>query len=169
MEDFITRVAVHDDRAAIENVLSASYPALMGDSYDADILAAVLPLITKANTALLASGTYYVVESRSGMIIGCGGWTRATPPGVAEATERIGHLRHFGTHPHWIRRGVGKAIYQQCVINARDQSVHTFEVLSSLNGVSFYAALGFKPLRKVTLAIGPDITFPAILMRSALE
>ena len=70
MEDFITRVATPDDRAAIENVLSASYPALMGCAYDPDILAAVLPLITKANPALLASGTYYVGESRNGVMQG---------------------------------------------------------------------------------------------------
>lgn len=167
MDDLIARVAAPHDKAAIENILSAAYPALMGCAYDPDILSAVLPLITIANLSLLASGTYYVVGFRSGKIIGCGGWTRATPPGTDDPTEGIGHLRHFGTHPHWVRRGVGKAIYLQCAMAARAQSVRTFEVISSLNGVAFYAALGFTPLSEVAVAIGP-VAFPAVLMRCAL-
>lgn len=167
-EDFITRVAAPNDEAAIENVLSASYPALMGNAYDPDTLTAVLPLITKANPSLLASGTYYVVESSSGMIIGCGGWTRVTPPGIDKATDGVGHLRHFGTHPQWIRCGVGKAIYQQCAATACAEQVRIFEVLSSLNAVAFYAALGFQRVREVVVTIGSGIEFPAILMRREL-
>ena len=51
--------------------------------------------MTRANPGLLASGTYYVAESRDSLIVGCGGWTRESP--VDGGIEPgLGHIRHFG-------------------------------------------------------------------------
>lgn len=168
MEDFVTRVATLEDQAAVENLLTVSYPALMASSYDQSILVPTLALITKANPLLLRSGTYYVVEARDGTVIGCGGWTREAPPGIDRATTTLGHLRHFGTHPQWIRRGVGRAIWERCIAAACVEGIWTFEVLSTLNGEEFYSALGFDRVREVFVAIGPDISFPCVLMRREL-
>lgn len=168
MEDFVTRVATLGDKAAVEDVLAASYPTLMASSYSQGVLAPTLALITKASPSLLASGTYYVVETRDKVVIGCGGWTRDRPPGTEDVTIGIGHLRHFGTHPKWIRCGVGRAIYERCAAAACIEGIETFEVLSSLNGEGFYSALGFDRVRDVFVAIGPDISFPSVLMRKEL-
>lgn len=167
-EDFVTRVATSEDKAAVEEVLAASYPTLMASAYNQDILAPTLVLITKASPSLLGSGTYYVVETRDGVAIGCGGWTRETPPGSDEVTTGIGHLRHFGTHPKWICCGVGRAIYERCAAAASAEGIGAFEVLSSLNGEGFYSALGFERVRQALVAIGPDISFPSVLMRREL-
>lgn len=168
MEEFITRVATLEDKAAVEELLIASYPMLMASSYDPDILAPTLALITKANPSLLTSGNYYVVETQDRMVIGCGGWTRETPPGTDEVATGIGHLRHFATHPQWIRRGVGRAIYAQCSAAACAEGISRFEVLSSLNGEEFYSALGFARVGEVFVAIGATISFPSVLMRREL-
>lgn len=168
MENFVARVATLEDKAAVEELLAASYPTLMASSYDQDILVPTLALITKANPSLLTSGTYYVVETRDRAVIGCGGWTRKAPPGTDEVATGIGHLRHFGTHPKWIRRGVGTAIYERCIATACADGIRALEVLSSLNGEAFYSALGFKRVSEVFVAIGADISFPSVLMRREL-
>lgn len=167
MDEYITRVATSDDAQAVEDLLKTSYPSLMADAYDEAILAPVLTLITKANMSLLASGTYYVAETREGAVIGCGGWTTEKPPGTVGITGDTGHLRHFGTHPDWVRHGIGRAIYRECETAARSVHVETLEVCSSLNGEKFYAALGFEMIKTISVAIGPH-AFPGILMRRVI-
>ena len=54
------RVATPEDREAVTRLLQRSYPALMAGSYEPAVLAAALPLMTQANPALLASGTFVV-------------------------------------------------------------------------------------------------------------
>lgn len=163
-----TRVAKHGDAAAVETLLKATYPKLMAGAYEAAVLAPALELITKANPLLLASGTYYVAESRDGAVIGCGGWTLDQPPGTSETAARAGHLRHFATHPEWARRGVGRAIYRQCEAAARSAGVDTLDVFSSLNGEAFYAALGFARVRAISVRLTPTLAFPSVLMRRAI-
>ena len=87
-EEISIRVTLADDVAATERVYRASFPVLMAAAYDSETLARVLPLFTRANPKLLASGTYYLAEI-AGEAIGCGGWSRELPgksstePGVA--------------------------------------------------------------------------------------
>jgi GNAT superfamily N-acetyltransferase len=106
---YALRVAGPADAEAVTALLAASYPALLAAAYTADVLAATLPLMTKANPRLLASGTYYVAEADGGSLAGCGGWT-AEMPGSGEVVPGVGHIRHFATHPQWTRRGVASAM-----------------------------------------------------------
>lgn len=167
MDEYATRIATVQDAKAVEGLLKASYPTLMAEAYDEAVLAPVLNLITQANESLLASGTYYVAEGKNGLVIGCGGWTLEKPPGADAITGSAGHLRHFGTHPAWIRRGVGRAIYRQCEAAAVEKNVSTLEVWSSLNSERFYAALGFRKVKVSSVEIGPN-SFPSVLMRRTI-
>ena len=99
MDAYLTRAARPEDAPQVENLLKTSYPALMADGYDEAVLSPVLPLITKANMALLTSKTFYVAASRDGSLIGCGGWTIDKPPGTDGVAGDHGHLRHFATPP----------------------------------------------------------------------
>lgn len=157
------RPAVPADSAAVEAVLAASYPALMGQAYDSELLARTLPRMTRANPALLASGTYYLALGEGGAPAGCGGWS-AVAPGSDVVEPGIAHIRHFGTHPDWTGRGVGRALYQRCEDDARSAGFVHFTCYSSLNGEGFYQALGFKTLGPIEVRMGPDILFPSILM-----
>jgi len=127
------------------------------------MLAPALKLITQANPGLLASGTYYVAESEQGSIVGCGGWTHARPgDGVVE--PKLGHIRHFATHPDWIKRGIGSAIYSRCETEAEAAGVTRFQCYASLNAVSFYSVLGFESMRRIDLKMGSDTALPCQLM-----
>lgn len=167
MNEYSIRVATPNDAAAVEALLQVCYPPLMERAYDVGVLAQALTVMTKANLMLLSSGTYYVAGTIDGSIIGCGGWTPAKPD-TGHIEQHVGHLRHFGTHPAWINRGIGKAIYQRCEVSAGTAGITTFEVYSSLNAEPFYEALGFRPLRHLSLELSPGIVLPAVLMRCVL-
>jgi GNAT superfamily N-acetyltransferase len=120
------RVAMPADAAAVASVLRPSYAELMAVAYPPDLLARALPLITRANSELLASGTYYLVLSDEGDAAGCGGWT-PHPPGASEPDPRRAHIRHFATHPAFLRRGVGRLLYSRCEADARAAGFTVFE------------------------------------------
>ena len=148
-------------------MLAASYGTLMRPDYNPAVLAAALPAITKASPVLLASETYFVAEAKLGLLVGCGGWTRERP-GKGDVAEGLGHIRHFGTHPDWIGRAVGRSIYAACERQARAAGVTRFECYSSLNAKWFYAALGFETVRRIEIELGPGLTLPSILMTRSL-
>jgi GNAT superfamily N-acetyltransferase len=157
------RTASSDDRNGVTALLKASYPALMRFAYDDSILNVALPFMTVAQPTLLQSGSYYVAESIGGLIVGCGGWTKERP-GSSEVRPGLGHIRHFGVHPDWTRRGVGQRIYLRCEEDARVEGMKKLECYSSLNGEAFYAALGFSRLGKIEVEMPDGVNFPSIHM-----
>jgi GNAT superfamily N-acetyltransferase len=161
--EFAIRVAALEDETQLCELLSAAYPALMRESYSAQILDAALPLMTRANPVLLTSGTFYVAQTKGGQFAGCGGWTFERP-GSGETVPRLAHIRHFATHPNWLRQGVGRSIYRRCEDFAYSAGVREFECLASLNAVGFYESLGFKTTANIQLTMGPGISIPTVLM-----
>jgi len=165
--DYQVRVARPQDQVAVGVLLEASYPVLMGDSYDPAALTAALPAMTKANPVLLSSGRYYLAETGDGLAVGCGGWSRERP-GKGDVEPGLAHLRHFATRPDWTGRGVGRAIYALCESAAQAESVTRFECFSSLNADGFYAALGFRLIERIELPFGPDCLLPSLWMERAI-
>ncbi|MCW9034697.1 MAG: GNAT family N-acetyltransferase [Rhodospirillales bacterium] len=168
MSDKITpRVATSQDEAAVTGLLKASYSQLMPASYDEAILKKLLPLITQANSKLLASGTYFIAQNNEGLAVGCGGWTLERP-GAGNITPELGHIRHFATHPDWIGHSIGRKIYDQCEEMAKAQGVKYFECYSSLNAKGFYQALGFEKIALIDIPIKPGLVLPSIHMKITL-
>jgi GNAT superfamily N-acetyltransferase len=156
-------VATPADSDAVASVLRPSYAELMADAYPPKLLARALPLITRANPELLASGSYYLVLAPDGRPAGCGGWT-PHPPGGSEADPKRAHIRHFATHPAFLRQGVGRLLYGRCQADARTAGFTAFEAWASLNGEAFYAALGFRRRERIETPMPGGIRFPAIRM-----
>lgn len=163
MTNVSTRIATPDDEAGVSALLKASYSVLMVPDYAPDFLAKALPLITRANLALLKSGTYFVVHRQDGDFIGCGGWTPKRP-GLGEREPGLGHIRHFATHPNWTRCGVGRALMNKCKDTAHQQGVSRFECYSSLSAQSFYTAMGFETRGPIDIALKDVCVFPSIQM-----
>ena len=161
------RTASLEDAEAVSALLQASYPSLMALGYEPVLFARALPLLTKANPALLSSGTWYVVElsGADGTLVGCGGWARQRPDVPNEPVDPVlGHIRHFATHPNWTRRGIGRALFDRCVADARAAGVCTFECYSSIGAERFYRALGFSTVEPMTLALAENLTIPGVRM-----
>ena len=165
---FTVRPACGADHAGVTRMLQRSYPELMRAHYDADLLAAAIPIITTAQPALLESGAYFVAETDDGTIIGSGGWTHEKP-GTQDVEPGVAHIRHFGVDPGWTRRGVGRRIYERCAADATRQDVREFACYSSRNGEAFYASLGFRTVGPIDVPMPQDILFPSILMTADLN
>jgi GNAT superfamily N-acetyltransferase len=159
------RVAGPEDTEAVETVLRASYSVLLESTYAPDILAGALPLMVRANPTLLSSGTYYLVTMPDCTAAACGGWTLEPPGGVSASMDPTrAHIRHFATHPDWIGRGIGRALFDRCVADARAVGVERFECYSTLVGQPFYRALGFSAVEAISVDMAPGITLPSIRM-----
>jgi GNAT superfamily N-acetyltransferase len=119
-EHIVVRVAGLDDAEVVGSVLLNSYPSLMAPGYAADVLARALPFLVRANPALLRSGPYYLAALSDGTVTDCGGWTLDRPGAVSAPIDlTLGHIRHFATHPDWTRRGIGRALIDRCIADAR--------------------------------------------------
>lgn len=151
----LIRVARPVDSGAVSALLLASYSSLLAARYDSNTLGRALPIMTKPNPTLLASGTYYVAEVEPGNLVGCGGWTTARPESE-EVIEGEAHIRHFATHPEWVRRGIGTSVLTRCFSDARLLGIRKLHCFSSLNAEGFYRALG------------PSLTIPGVLMSREL-
>ncbi|HTI81328.1 MAG TPA: GNAT family N-acetyltransferase [Acetobacteraceae bacterium] len=156
----VARVADFDATGAL---LAASYSSLLAVRYDHHLLRRALPHITRANPALLASGTYYVAEIEPGKLVGCGGWTTANPEN-GEIIDGEAHIRHFATHPGWVRQGVGTSLLSRCFRDARSLSIHHLHCFSTLNAERFYRASGFETVKGIDIPVEPGLTLPGFLM-----
>lgn len=165
MAGIAIRAAHAEDAPAVASILLASYPALMPAAYDPALLARVLPLITRPHPKLLGSGTYFIAEV-GGHPAACGGWS-LNAPGAQRSERGVAHIRHFATAQAWIGRGLARAIYERCELQARAADVRLFHCYASLNAEPFYAALGFRRQALIHVPIGQDL-FPSFHMTRAL-
>ncbi len=163
------RPAQPEDAEAVGELLRASYPPLMAAGYPADVLDRALPAMMKANPLLLRSGTYHLAVADDGAaesaIVGCGGWTREPPgPPCQPVDPTVGHIRHFATHPGYLRRGVGTALLGRCIEEAGVAGVRRLECLSSLVAERFYASAGFRPVGSRSVILAPGVQFDSVVM-----
>jgi GNAT superfamily N-acetyltransferase len=163
-DGYSLRAATPDDSAAVSALLEASYPPLLAPDYDPRLLAAALPLMTRANPRLLASRTYYVAETGGDAVVGCGGWT-VEAPGGGESRPGIGHIRHFAIHPEWTRRGIGRALLDRCIEEARTQGIVNLECFSTLTAEAFYRSAGFVTVGPINVPMSPTVALPSVHMR----
>jgi GNAT superfamily N-acetyltransferase len=164
---FFVRIATPADAAAVGAVLAASYPTLLAPHYEKDLLALVLPLITRANPRLLESGTFYVAQCGKDELVGCGGWTKEHP-GTGEVVPGQAHIRHFATHPFWTRKGVARAIMERCFEDAAARGIVELQCFSTLAAENFYLASGFEAMARAHVLMGSNLPFPTIVMQREL-
>ncbi len=163
----IIRPATPADATAVSALLSASYGVLLAQAYEPAILAQALPVISRANPKLLASGSYFLATLADGRLAACGGWS-ADEPGTGRLEVGLGHIRHFATHPDHKGQGLGRRILQTCLDEMKARAIRRVECLSTLNGVGFYAAMGFAEIRPVDVMLPGQLRFPSVLMEQSL-
>ena len=148
------------DLAAVDALLSRSYPKLLKADYPPSVLVTALPLISRAQPELLRSGRYYVAEIGD-HIAGAGGWS----PDQKIATRA--HIRHVGTDDRYLRRGIARALVQHSLRVAQENGFTEMECWSTRTAVPLYASLGFKTVGPIDVPLRAGITFPSIrMMRS---
>lgn len=164
---FRLRLATQADQQPLTRLFAESYPVLLAPDYPPSVLERALPLMTRANPALLVSGSYYVMEPTiGGEPLAAGGWTVESPhrpelPGT-------GHIRHVVTHPKATRQGLAAAIIRRSFEEARAARLTRLVALSTLTAVPFYAAMGFARECEETIAMTSEVSFPAMRMVCSL-
>ena len=158
------RIATSSDACGVSDLLKTSYGELLAGHYESALLARALPLISRANPALLNSGRYFVAYDGENRIVGCGGWS-VDRPGTGELEGGLAHVRHFATHPSWVRRGVAKALLLRCIRDADAHGAEAIESFSTLSAVDFYRALGFDVIQEMNVELTPGLEFPSVRMR----
>ncbi|MCV6591768.1 MAG: GNAT family N-acetyltransferase [Silicimonas sp.] len=170
MGDTLTiRTAGPDDLAGVDALLGRSYPALLKEAYPPSLLVMAVPLISKANPRLLASGSYFVVEDATGVLVGAGGWTRTAPGRHDDGDGQVAHVRHVVTDHRRVRSGIGQALMTRIFDTAREAGITRLDCFATLMAVPFYAACGFREEAPVSLRLDQGIDFPAVLMRRKLS
>lgn len=160
------RPTTRADAERIRRVLADAFPNQLRHAYPQAILARALPLMTRPNSELLSCGTYYLAEI-CGETVGCGGWTHEEP-GSGKRVLGTGHLRHFAVASSATRQGVGRALFQRCVADARQAGVKLLVCDGTLNAEPFYVSVGFTRDRLIDVQMTSDFTFPAVRMTRAL-
>lgn len=160
------RRAIPADADSVRRVLLESYPSLMASAYEDNLLQRALPLITKPNETLLASGTYYVAEIDR-RVVGCGGWSKQEPGGSA-VTAGLAHIRHFAVSADCTGRGVGRKLFERCMSDAQDQGILKFQCFASRNAAQFYLRMGFECVGEIDVQMSGELRFPSLLMERPL-
>ena len=164
---FLIRPTTLDDATAVDALLGRSYAVLLAPDYDADILAAALPGMTRAKPDLLTSGTYFIAVNAQDQVIATGGWTKSAPTdGLISAAT--GHVRHVATDPACLRAGLGRALMAVIMTSALRAGVCQMACLSTRTAVPFYRAMGFIALRPINVELQSGAVFPAIEMKAEL-
>jgi N-acetylglutamate synthase-like GNAT family acetyltransferase len=160
------RAATRADISEIDALLARSYPRLLKPDYLPSVLVTAIPRISRAQPALIASGTYYVVLDED-RIVGAGGWTAARPGG-RDAEPGRANVRHVVTDDRMVRRGIGRALMTHVFATARRAGMTWMHCLSTRTAVPFYSAMGFAAIGETTISLGPGVDFPAVEMRRDL-
>jgi GNAT superfamily N-acetyltransferase len=162
----LIRLATPADLAAVDALFARAYPRQLAADYPPSLMVMALPMLSRAQPALLASGCYFLAE-RDGAVLGAGGWTAAAP-GRGGLSAGQGHIRHVVTDDRATRQGIGRAVLGAAMAQARAAGIVQLHCLSTLTAVPFYSALGFAVDGRVSLSLGPGIDFPAVAMRRSL-
>ena len=160
------RPATPEDLDAVDTLLQRSYPVLLKRDYAPSVLVTTLPLISRAQPALLASGSYFLAE-RDGAVVGAGGWTPQAPGG-RRGLRGVGHIRHVVTDYRQTRQGIGRRLMSHVMWHARAAGCEVLHCQSTLTAVPFYASLGFVAQGRIEVDLPRGIRFPAEFMIARL-
>lgn len=160
------RIATPADLPAVDALLARSYPALLKADYPASVLVTALPLLSRAQPALLASGSYWVTMD-AGQSVACGGWTAKAPPG-RRTPRGWGSIRHVATDPMRTREGLARGLMTAALDQARDAGIAHMQCLSTRTAVPFYASLGFEVVGVVDVTLRSGIVFPSVEMQATI-
>ena len=172
------RLATTDDVPALEALIALSVRVLQAPYYSAAQMAAAMGPVFGVDRQLISDGTYFVVED-TGVIIGCGGWSRRKSLFGAD-TARAGEdamldpatdparVRAFFIHPDWAHRGIGKAILTACESAIIATGFPQAELVATLAGEPLYLACGYRETERYEIPMSVGLTLPVVRMTKRL-
>ena len=161
------RVATMADVPALHDLISTSVRQLSTAFYTPAQIDAALAGVFGVDSQLIADGTYFIIDGRSGPAA-AGGWSgRRTLYGgdQAKGTEdprldprtEPARIRAFFVHPDYARRGLARRLFEECECAAHAAGFRSFELMATLPGEPLYLALGFTVAERIVLSLANDV------------
>lgn len=178
---FKIRKATFDDQAEIGKLIAESVRGLSAQDYDARQIELSIKTVFGVDTQLIADQTYFVVESETGEMAGCGGWSKRKTLYGASRYEQTrdselldpetesAKIRAFFINPKFARKGVGTLILEACEREAKAHGFRSAEMMATLPGVRLYAARGYTGDEEVKVPVGENIDIICVKMRKFFE
>jgi GNAT superfamily N-acetyltransferase len=176
---FRLRAATDTDIPGIAPLIEVSVRGLQAGDYSVEQIDGAIGTVFGVDSQLIADGTYFVVETDSGALVGCGGWSkRATLFGSDAAEVRENNLldprvdaariRAFFVHPDWARQGIGSLLLDACEQAAIQGGFRRFELGATLTGERLYRARGYCPAERIEAPLVNGADLPIIRMTKSV-
>lgn len=111
---------------------------------------------------LVGAGGFFLAE-RGGRSLGVGGWS----PDSLE--PELAWIRYVFVDPDHVREGIGRRLVEHAERAAAAAGRRRFDVWSSFNAEPFYAALGYRRVRRTRWRVSGALELDNILMRKRWE
>ena len=177
--DYIIRRADLDDREAIELLIAESARGLSREDYSEQQIESAIRTVFGVDTDLIVDGTYFVAVM-SGMLVGCGGWSKrrtlfggdrfaSRDSGELDPKVEAAKIRAFFVHPEYSRKGIGRALLSLCENEARANGFRSIELMATLPGLKLYRACGYEDGERVEYEMGGGASIELVPMRKELQ
>lgn len=177
MAAFTHRLAQRADIPSLKPLMAASIRGLLRDFLPPQAVEASFEVMG-LDTQLIDDGTYYVVE-QSGVIAGCGGWSRrntlfggdhtaARNSALLDPKTDAARVRAMYTSPTFARRGVGRLVLTLCEQAASSEGFARAELAATLAGEPLYRACGYREIERFEAPTSGGIPIPLIRMGKSL-
>ena len=180
MSELTFRRATPEDIPAIADVISESVSVLAKGIYDERQIELSIRTVFGVDDQLIADGTYFVAQSSTGKIAGCGGWSKrktlygasvygdSRDPELLDPRVDAAKIRAFFIHPDFARQGIGSAILEICESEAKQAGFTKAEMMSTLPGVPLYSTRGYAGDESVQIPVGDGVEIECIRMQKEL-
>lgn len=178
-ENFRVRAAQRADIPAIERLIERSVRALSVSFYDGAQIESALTFMFGVDSQLVDDATYFVVEAEQALAA-AGGWSRrrtlfggdqwkhgADEP--LDPTREPARIRAFFVDPAWARRGLGRALFDACLRDARAEGFRRLELMATLPGEPLYRVLGFSADERTELTLPDGVRVPLVRMSRPID
>ena len=177
--EYIIRQATLADRDAIGQLIAESARGLSRNDYSDAQIEAAIATVFGVDTDLIEDGTYFVADS-SGVLIGCGGWSRrktlfggdqyrTRDASYLDPKSEAAKIRAFFVHPAHARKGVAQAILSRCESEAAAHGFRAVELMATLPGLKFYKAAGYAEQGSYELELIAGVKLELVPMRKELS
>ena len=174
----ILRLATMDDRQAISELIAESARQLSREQYSDAQIEAAIATVFGVDSDLIEDETYFVAES-SGVMLGCGGWSRrknlfggdqysARDSRYLDPQTDPARIRAFFVHPEHARKGIARAILSRCETEAKAHGFRALELMATLPGIAFYETCGFSKIGNYDLELTASVKLELVPMRKEL-
>ncbi len=172
------RPAEAADLPALDALISVSVRELSRHIYTDAEIESGLRYVFGPDSALIADGTYFVLED-GGALAAAGGWSRrrtlyggdqakSGPDPLLDAATEPARIRAFFVHPAYARRGLARRLLEHCASLARAEGFRALELMATLPGVPLYRALGFEALESSAPVLPDGVPLRMLRMRRPL-